>query len=222
MNTSTEQKTEKGKEEYDPAYIEIKGIGADDHDANIERVKECYKTEPAQVADPAPVEEITDPVIKIKEEVPEKTLKEKIDMDNVKLPIGKPIPLEDEVKILKALSNLMDEEPDPEYKKDMPERFFVMDISQILGFGPKTQEGRRILSRFYKHKLRTPEPNYKISGPSNYGINQLMYILKVFNYHKKGKGEPEPSITLTVMRNVPICIEDDNFICYLAPRISDQ
>jgi hypothetical protein len=151
------------------------------------------------------------PVPEVKEDKP-------VEVD-IKLPTGTPITLDEEVKILKALSNIMDEETDPEVKKDMPEIFFVMDCSQIQGFEPKTQEGRRILARFYNHRMKSPKLDYKLSGPSMFDCKALQYALKVFDYQKPGKGKPIKPVTITTGKDTPIRIEDEHFIYYLAPRI---
>jgi hypothetical protein len=219
MDTTTNQIKEKGKEEYDPAYIEIKGIGADDHDANIERVKECYKKEPAQVADPEPAQETepgqVDEPAQVPDPEPAHTEKKStythkhIDVESY--PAGDPITIKQEAACLKALDAIFDA---GDNKELLPINSGLMDISNIMLCMPKTETGRRILSRFYD-SVRTPAkpPVMELSpGPAIYALDLFKNILAVIN-------STDRYISITSGADRPIIMQNEHFIFYLAPRI---
>jgi uncharacterized protein YeaC (DUF1315 family) len=205
MNTTTEPKTEKGKEEYDPAYIEIKGIGADDHAANIERVKDCYKdyarppveeTEPAQDQDPGPAQ-----VGRYKHK--------HIDVNSY--PDGTPITIKQEAACLKALDMIFDAHDNKEL---MPYNVGIMDLTQILMIVPKTEIGRRILSRFYDAD-RTPPKMPVIEYPVGPSLFDIDLYGKINNVIKS----TDKTISIISGADRPIIIQGEHFLFYLAPRV---
>ncbi|MBE3087107.1 MAG: hypothetical protein IMZ64_12920 [Bacteroidetes bacterium] len=228
MNTEITKTEYKGKDDHDPAHIEIKGIGADDHAANIERVKDCYKDyarppaqvdEPAQDPDPEPAQEMEPAQVDepARDDAPAAQVVDKkgtythksIDVESY--PAGAPITIKQEAACLKALDAIFDA---GDNKELLPVNRGLMDVSNIMLCMPKTEIGRRILSRFYDSgRTPTKPPVMELRpGPAIYALDLFKNILAVIN-------STDRYISIISGADRPIVMQNEHFIFYLAPRI---
>jgi len=136
-------------------------------------------------------------------------------------------PIEYESKLLKAFSAIFQQHNGiSEDKAVKMENFAIVDPAHVVMCVAKTEEAKRLLSRFflttvnkpnfrYSVSKRTLKPNEKYIAKSLYSMDYFINILKVLNC-------TTDHFAITIGRDQPATIEDEHFQFLLAPRIEAE
>jgi hypothetical protein len=126
--------------------------------------------------------------------------------------------LKNEAGIIKAISKILNvsQKPLTEEQAISKESIAIINPSNILMIVGKSEESKRVLSRFVdfdSSPQKVPELSYKGIGVCKYSIEFLMAVTKVFSYFD---GE---SITISVSKDYPGTFENEHFKVIIAPRV---
>jgi hypothetical protein len=120
--------------------------------------------------------------------------------------------LKTETKLIIHLSKKFDEDAENRPKK----KIFSRDM--VLMLEAKTAEAEKILSRFYSEdSTGMSEFDYTTTEPAicKFDTEYLTWVLKFFDM------QDSTSVKLSVKKEYPLTVEDENFKFVLAPKVTD-
>lgn len=132
-----------------------------------------------------------------------------------------------EVKVIKALSNLLSacSSPISEDVAVKSEHCAVMDGANVCMVIGVTEEAKRCLSRFKdvdSQEQRIPTLNYSVLGESKISNEYMLKALKVIDasandFHRFN----DEGVVIHVAKEYPITLENHHFKIVIAPRVED-
>jgi len=120
-----------------------------------------------------------------------------------------------EVKILKALSKLLEDRNNT--KQPEPDKYSVIDEANVCMITAKTDDAKKILLRFIDVENQKKDVDIEYTSEisvSKFSTEYLNRILKIFEY--------SDSVKLTMGKDKPITIENRDFKVLLAPKVGDD
>jgi len=126
-----------------------------------------------------------------------------------------------EAKLLRALGKLLGQTSEPMAEENaIKGDIGVMDPANICMVVAKSEEARRILSRFkyFEDTTKIPALDYlaeKNTGHNKYSTEYLSTILKIFDAF-------EMAVTIKVADDFPASISNEHFLVILAPRVESN
>ncbi len=129
-----------------------------------------------------------------------------------------------EAKLLRTVGGLLNQRKTPitEERAVESETISVMDPASVTMLIAKTEEAKRLLSRFKDFDEETKEPtlDYRVvrndrSPTSKYSIEYLSKIIKIFDCFEGG-------VEISIRNDYPSTLENDHFRAILAPRVGDD
>jgi exosome complex RNA-binding protein Csl4 len=120
-----------------------------------------------------------------------------------------------EIKILRILDKLFKDRNNT--KLPEPENYSVIDNVNICMITAKTEEAKKILLRFIDIENQKKDVNIEYTNEisvSKFSTEYLNKILKIFEYND--------TVKITMGKDKPITIENEDFKVILAPKSGDD
>lgn len=132
--------------------------------------------------------------------------------------------IEYETKLLKAISVIFSEIKDEKMSEEQAVKMkevCVMDSPNVCLIQGKTEEAKRILSRFKEtegKEIKIPSLTYtsKEESIARFNTTYLRDIIKIFNCFG------DESVDIKMRHDYPATFENDHFKLVLAPRITND
>ena len=129
-----------------------------------------------------------------------------------------------EGKVIRTIAMTLSEavEPVNEEYAVSKEEFSVIDPANVLMITGKTEEAKRVLSRFKDFDDEDkPQPNIsynnvKGEATSKFSMEYVNEIMRIFNSYKS------ESVKISIGHDYPMTMEDKHFKFILAPRITED
>lgn len=162
------------------------------------------------------------------EQEPEPVTQEPVKTDErTEIINGDPLTLDQELKIIKALTKLFpDGEMLPEDELINFEFLSIVDPAHVCMVTGKNKIANKILSKFYTgNSPKVPNLNYsdqKIRNGSKFALDYLQIIMDVFKPFQTRKSYDLEPINIIVGEDSPLIISNEYFSFLLAPRIEAE
>ena len=149
---------------------------------------------------------------------------EQVKQERTEIINGESLTLEQELKIIKALTKLFSEATEAPTNEEIDFEFLsVVDEAHIIMCQAKNKIANKILSKFYHGSVKVPTLNYsddKIKNGSKFAYDFLEAIMSVFKpFNVKYNTEP---INIITGEDKPLIISNEYFTFLLAPRIESE
>jgi hypothetical protein len=145
--------------------------------------------------------------------------------DRTEIINGESLTLDQELKIIKALTKIFSEATEAPTNEEIDFEFLsVVDDSHIIMCQAKNKIANKILSKFYHGSVKVPTLSYsddKIKNGSKFAYDFLEAIMSVFKPFNVKKFNTEP-INIITGEDKPLIISNEYFTFLLAPRIESE
>ena len=107
------------------------------------------------------------------------------------------------------------------------EKVFVMDPANICGIQGKTEQAKRLLSKYIEASTKNEIKRYEKMPTLNYTVEKeeisskfsMEYINKIFGFFSVFKDE---SLNMQLRKDFPLSLETEHFKFILAPKIDND
>lgn len=146
-------------------------------------------------------------------------IKEKLTNLNQRTKSAKRFPLEQELKLLKLLNKIFNDYNDSEEDYLIENDKMIVDPANVCGVIGKTEQAKRILSRFIDQENKKEIPNLDFKTLEN-EVSSSKVSLDFMNKILAIIGVDSDAVRITTRKDFPVRIENQHFIFVLAPRVN--